>query len=169
MRLFTALHFSNEISETLLQAIDRLKSQGVSANFTRPENLHLTLAFIGETNNVKAAIDAVEQTDDPPFIMTVGGYGRFGNLYWAGIYANPALERLALNMQERLRRAGFNIERRAWKPHITLARRLETDVPVKLDIPKMEMFVREVSLMRSDRPQGKLKYTEVYRKELLHE
>ena len=53
MRLFIAIRFSPEIRQTLLDAVSGLRAQARSGNFTRPENLHLTLAFLGETNQTK--------------------------------------------------------------------------------------------------------------------
>ena len=51
MRLFVAIQFSPAVRSTLLEAVETLRRQG-SGRFTRPENLHLTLAFIGETEDL---------------------------------------------------------------------------------------------------------------------
>ena len=61
MRLFAAIQFSPAVKAALLEAVAALRHQG-TGTFTRPENLHLTLAFIGETEDLpgaKAALDAV--------------------------------------------------------------------------------------------------------------
>ena len=61
MRLFVAIQFSPVVKTALLEAVSTLKRKG-TGTFTRPENLHLTLAFIGETEDLpgaKAALDAV--------------------------------------------------------------------------------------------------------------
>ena len=160
MRLFVAIQFSPVVKTALLEAVSTLKRKG-TGTFTRPENLHLTLAFIGETEDLpgaKAALDAV--CAGGPVSLTVGGLGHFDDLWWTGIRENPKLEKLALAIQSALREQGFSIEKRAWKPHVTLVRRWRGPEP-RLTVPDTAMWVDRVSLMRSDRVEGKLVYTEV--------
>jgi 2'-5' RNA ligase len=146
----------------LLQSIKSLKAQADGGNFTRPENLHLTLAFLGETGNIAGAKRAIDRTAFPEFSMTVGGFGHFGSLYWVGIRKNPALTGLAENLRGALREEGFHMEDREFKPHITLARELKAAQPPRLEVPELSMTVKRVSLMKSERIAGKLTYTEIY-------
>lgn len=162
MRLFVAINFSPEIKDVLLRAIDDLRCQSQSGNFTRPENLHLTLAFIGESDNLSGAKAALEGITDGSFPLSVSGAGHFDDLWWAGIEPNPALNALAKSVRENLIGAGFGIDSKPFKPHITLARRLSGDAAPRLCVPKTTMTVDRVSLMRSDRINGRLTYTEVY-------
>ncbi len=162
MRLFIAIHFSPEVKRLLLRTIESLRAQAERGNFTREENLHLTLAFLGETDNVAAARAAIAAAAAPSFPMTVGGSGRFGDLWWVGIEENPALSALASGLQDELRARGFSIERRPFKPHITVARQVVSRAPVRLEVPRATMTATRVSLMRSDRVEGKLRYTEIY-------
>ncbi len=141
MRLFVAVHFSPEVKAVLLGAVDALRRQAVSGNFTRPENLPLTLAFIGETSGAAAAKAAVDSIALPPFELAVSGFGHFGDLWWAGIEKNKALSDLAEHLQEALRARGFDIERRAFKPHITLARQVALPAPPRLSVPPTAMTV----------------------------
>ena len=148
-------------------AQDMLRRQG-KANFTRPENLHLTLAFIGETNDTEAAkraLDAVCRGAEA-FKMTVGGAGNFGDLWWTGIEKNRELESLAQSIRGALRAVGFRIDTKPFKPHITLAREMRAYGEVRLDVPLTEMVVGRVSLMRSERIGGRLVYTEIHGVEL---
>ena len=162
MRLFVAIHFSREVKNVLLSAIDELKAQTVSGKFTSPENLHLTLAFIGESDKVLAIRTAIDSCAIPPFEMAVSGTGHFGNLYWVGIEFSQKLKALAESLQSELRISGFDIENREFKPHITLARQVETSSPVSLNIKRTAMTVSRISLMKSERIGGRLTYTEVY-------
>lgn len=166
MRLFVALHFSPDIRRVLLDAIGDIRAQARQANTTRPENLHLTLAFIGETEAVAAAREAVDACVRPAFVLTVGGSGRFGDLYWAGIRENPALSQLAGNVRDALRQRGFAIESRPFSPHVTLARQVRCDTPLRLALPETAMTVRRISLMKSERINGRLTYTEVHGRDL---
>lgn len=162
MRLFVALHFSPEVKGALLRVIDELRRQSVSGNFTRPENLHLTLAFIGESTDLAGARAALDEVSSGAFPMTVCGTGRFGDLWWAGIEENPALDALAQSVRDNLIARGFDIDTKPFRPHITLARRLVCDTPPRLSLPKVTMTADRVSLMRSDRIDGRLVYTEVF-------
>ena len=166
MRLFIAIHFSSEIKNILLSAIDELKQQTVSGSFTSPENLHLTLAFIGESDRISEIRAAIDRCAAPPFEMVVSGTGHFGSIYWVGIEHNPKLKALAENLQAELRQSGFEIENREFKPHITLARQVEASAPISLRIKRTAMTVTRISLMKSERIRGKLTYTEVYGRKL---
>ena len=160
MRLFVAIHLSPAVRDVLLDAVDALRRQG-RGTFTRPDNLHLTLAFIGEAESAAPAQAALEAAcTGGAFSLTVGGLGHFDDLWWAGVRENERLEVLALGVQRALRQAGFPIERRPWRPHITLARRWQGPEP-RLTVPDTAMWVDRVSLMRSERVEGKLVYTEV--------
>lgn len=81
MRLFVAINFSKDVKNALLAAIDELKGQAVSGNFTSPDNLHLTLAFIGESERASAIRGAIDRCAVPPFDLAVSREGHFGNLY----------------------------------------------------------------------------------------
>lgn len=165
MRLFIAIHFSKEVKNVLYSAINELKVQAVSGNFTSPDNLHLTLAFIGESDKVSAVRAAIDSCAVSSFDMAVSGAGHFGNIYWVGIESNPKLKALAEDLQFKLRKSGFDIENREFKPHITIARQVEANKPVSISVKRTVMTVSRISLMKSERIRGKLTYTEVYGRE----
>jgi 2'-5' RNA ligase len=92
MRLFIAIHFSPEVKRLLLRTIESLRAQAAGGNFTREENLHLTLAFLGATINESAARAAIAAAAAPPFPLTVGGSGRSatsGGWAWKKIRRSP--------------------------------------------------------------------------------
>ena len=150
MRLFLAIPVSPAVRAALLHTAAQMKRLG-SGTFARPENLHLTLAFLGETERLAAARGALDRACEKaaPFSMAVGGLGRFGDLWWAGVEENARLEHLALEIQQTLREEGFAIERRPWKPHITLVRRWRGPDP-DLCLPDTAMSVEWVSLLKSE-------------------
>ena len=162
MRLFIAINFSKGVKNTLLGAISELRSKSISGSFTLTENLHLTLAFIGESSDVKAVRGVIDSRETEPFCLTIGGAGHFGDLYWVGIENNPKLKAFAESLQSDLRAGGFEIEDRAYKPHITIARKLVSDSPISIIVPQTSMTVTRISLMKSERVNGRLTYTEVY-------
>lgn len=163
MRLFIAIHFSEQVNKLLLESMKQLKSQVISANLTRQDNLHLTLAFIGESNKVSSIRKVIEEVvPERPFEIQVGGAGCFGDLWWVGIERNPLLTALAIQLQDGLRAEGFPIEQRDFKPHITIARKVSSYNPIHLGVPPEAMMVDHVSLMKSERIDGRLTYTEIY-------
>lgn len=177
MRLFAAINFTPEFKDGLKKAISELRRQTVSANFTREENLHMTLAFIGESERTRDIKSAIDETFSAPLDMTLslGRAGHFGSLYYAGVKSFNAegedkLGCYAEALAERLRERDFDIERREFKPHITLAREVNAIGQIKLSIPRAEMQVHRISLMRSDRIQteygSRMKYTEIWGKDV---
>ena len=158
-RLFLAIPFPEAVLDILRDAQDQLRRQGVRGNFSRLENLHLTLAFLGETDREMEIRRVLDAADAAVFSMNIGGWGRFGDLIWAGVRPCPPLEALAGQLQEDLRASGFALEKRPFRPHITLARRCVWDQMPRLQIPNIAMEVRRVVLMESSRPGGTLTYT----------
>ena len=170
MRLFIAINFTDETRARLLTLRDELRAQSARGNFSLPENLHLTLAFLGEcdirqADAAKKAIAAVEFTPIDIIIDRVGRFRRDGgDIWWAGAREIPALMALQRDLTEQLLAAGFTLERRRYSPHITLGREVVTDVaPWKIE--SFGEMVSRMDLMKSERIQGKLMYTAIYSRE----
>ena len=165
MRLFLAIRPSPAVRTSLEAAQDALRRQG-RGTFPPPENLHLTLAFLGQTENLAGAGAALDAIRTRPFSLAVGGPpGHFDAVWWAGVTADRALEDLALSLQADLRRRGFCLEERPWRPHITLVRRWRGETP-QVTVLHAKMVVRRVSLLRSDQRDGRRVYTELAHKDL---
>ena len=163
MRLFLAILPDEQVKNALLEGIAGLKKLGVRANFTKPENLHLTLAFLGETERAEGAMSAMRQAalDSRPFKFELDRTGCFGDLLWVGLKQNKELLDLVKGLQNALAAQGFRVERGKFKAHITLARRVEIQGPISLSVPPAGMTVRRISLMKSERIEGRLRYTEI--------
>jgi len=169
MRLFIALNFTDETRAHLLALRDELRAQSARGNFSLPENLHLTLAFLGECDSrqTAAAKKALSAVEFAPLEITIDRMGRFrrdgGDIWWAGVRETPALMALQRHMTEQLLAVGFALERRRYSPHITLGREVvREDAPWKIE-PFGETVAR-VDLMKSERVQGKLTYTAIFTK-----
>ena len=164
MRLFIAVQLSDAIRDGLSAVQTYLRDHGVRGNYTKLENLHLTLAFIGEYSDPDFALEVIRSVPFTPFPLRIEGFGNFGDLYWCGIGANDTL----LSYVKRLRRAlaenDIPFDRKKFLPHITLIRRVEFDKRrgfPGVTIPDMSMQVSGVSLMRSDRTKSGMVYTEI--------
>jgi len=122
-RLFVAL----DIPEIVADALSTLQ-YGVDGARWRPlENFHLTLGFIGETDRhgLADAHQALAGIAAPAFEMRLAGLDFFGGknprTLWAGVGASPGLEHLQAKIEVALRRNGFDLEKRKFVPHVTLA------------------------------------------------
>ena len=173
MRLFIAVNFTDDIRRELTGAAELLRANSRGGTFTREENFHLTLAFLGEVQpyDVKKLRQIIAASVGEAFDFGIGGLGRFkrsgGDIYWLGIERVPELMELAKRLQNGLRAGGFDIEDRAFKPHLTLGRQVTLNCdPKSLDMPELTCHAGRISLMQSERIRGVLTYTEIYGKEL---
>ena len=164
MRLFIAILFEDNIIDALMDYQAELKSQGVTGNYTKRENLHITLAFIGDHGNPDDVLDAMEQVDFKPMELSLDRVGSLGDLFWAGLAENPQLEAYVKRLRRELSDQGIPFDRKRFVPHITLIRNYSCRngkmIPVS-DTPKGTMTATRVSLMRSERGKSGMIYTEI--------
>lgn len=165
MRLFIAIKFTEKFKEPLLRVQEDLRRCTKGGSFTLSENLHLTLAFIGESDEAGTIISVLDGLKTPPFKITLGETGRFDDLWWIGLEHCPSLISLAAEVRDGLKEAGIGFDKKRFTPHITIARRIQTRI-TGIRARKSSMTVNTVSLMRSDRIDGKLVYTTIYEKQL---
>ena len=164
MRLFIAINLNNEMKDALLDLQGDMMQMGVRGNYTRPENLHLTLAFIGEYSDPDYVKEIVDQVEFEPSDVAFAGIGAFRNLWWAGIEKSDELVKLVRRLRRNLDEAGIPYDRKKFSPHITLIRRPDRqleEVIGSLEVAKATMVVDHISLMRSDRGKQGMVYTEL--------
>ncbi len=183
MRLFTAILFNESIKASLYDVVLRLKAEVGGGSFTDKDNLHLTVNFIGETKRleeVKAAMHrAVDKAGAESINLTLRGFGKFprreGDIYWIGVNREQGLWRIQKELVKELKEEGFfDIDDKEYKPHLTLGRRVRVardfdSRSFEAAIPPMEMAATRLSLMKSERVEGKLTYTEIYHVKLIGE
>jgi len=166
-----------------LRIQSRIREQSLKGNFTRPENLHLTLAFLGETppqqvplirsamDKASAACQVCEAYQDcRPFSLDFSSTGFFKHsnkeLWWIGsdkADANlQALEKIRRGLAEGLSSAGVKFDERPFNPHITLGREIRRSGPIELPKEKISVPINRLSLMKSEHSGGRLVYTEIY-------
>ena len=160
MRLFIAINLSPEMKNTLTDAQRAMYHRGVRGNFTPEENLHLTLAFIGEYPSADAVMDALSSVTFTPFDLALDGVGRFGELWWAGLRESTALTAVVRRVRRALAESGIPFDRKRFTPHITLIRKASRDA-AGITIAPETMTVRTVSLMSSRRGRNGMIYTEI--------
>ena len=164
MRLFIAIQFDDTVLEVLTGLQQSLHEQRVTGNYTSSENLHLTLAFIGDYDDPEAVLEAIERADFRPMDLALDGVGCFGDLFWVGLAENKALFAYVKRLRRELAEAGIPFDRKTFSPHITLIRKFSVPgggpVPVP-EAPVGRMRATHVSLMRSDRGKNGMIYTEI--------
>ncbi|GAB6164671.1 RNA 2',3'-cyclic phosphodiesterase [Thermostilla marina] len=132
IRTFVAVDLDPAIVDGAGRAIARLRTSGADVKWVRPENMHLTLKFLGDVDarDVYDVCRAVQQAvaELPPFTVQVDGLGAFPTLdrprvVWMGITeGGPQLIELADRVEQALVPLGFRREARKFRPHITLGR-----------------------------------------------
>lgn len=175
MRLFIAVGVSEKNRQLLYEMAQKLRAQAVQGNTTKKENLHLTLAFIGEVPGsvYKKTCAVMDVLRSEGFELTFDHFGRFsqqdGMLYWIGAQKNQALLSMQKDLVQALKKNQIPVDEKVFKPHITLGRRMVmqegfSEVDFEREIVPVEQRVTSISLMKSERINGKLVYTEVYRR-----
>jgi len=163
MRLFIAARLSAAQAAAAEAAQAAFRDAGVRGNYTPAENLHLTLAFIGEYPDPDAVLSAMESARLRPAALTLEGMGAFGDLWWLGLRDDPGLAANVRALRHALADADIPFDRKRFTPHITLLRRAEPGpygIPA-IRVPPLSSPIRRVVLMRSDRGKRGMIYTEV--------
>ena len=123
-RLFVAIRPPEDIRDLLLDAMD----DSPDFRWQDDEQLHLTLRFIGEVDRHVAAdlADALSRIRSPRFSARIKGVGSFDHrnsgALWAGVEPKEPFAALAGKVERVCQHVGLEPERRAFHPHITLAR-----------------------------------------------
>lgn len=160
MRLFVAIRLSEELKTALRQTQREMEARGIRGKFSPEENLHLTLAFIGDYPEAEPVLDALRTVRFRPFALSLDGIGCFGDLWWAGIRDSAALTAVARRVRRALAENGIPFDRKRFSPHITLIRKA-AKAAAGIPVTPAEMTVGALSLMRSNRGRNGMLYTEL--------
>jgi 2'-5' RNA ligase len=123
-RLFVAIRPSEAIRDLLIDAMD----DSADFRWQDDEQLHLTLRFVGEVERPVAddLADALGRMRAPRMQLRIAGVGRFeqrnSGALWAAVDPKAPLAALAAKVDRTCQSVGLEPERRAFHPHITLAR-----------------------------------------------
>lgn len=123
-RLFVAIRPPEPIRDLLIDAMD----DSADFRWQDDEQLHITLRFVGEVDRPVAddLADALGRIRSPCFELRISGVGRFeqrsSGALWAGVEPKEPLAALSAKVERLCQQVGLEPERRAFHPHITLAR-----------------------------------------------
>ena len=169
-----------ELPENIRAAVDRhitgpLKETGVKCSWVKPDNIHLTLKFLGDvpekmipkiTDTLKEAISKYRRGKYS--LSKVGTFGgRRPRVVWAGIDGNiEAIAEMAKSIDNAMAKLGFEREKRKFSPHFTVGRIRKPQGTDRLlsrikgiKVPSDEFDLGKVILMKSVLSPGGSIYT----------
>lgn len=168
MRLFVALEIPPAVRDNFEAMISELRPLAPQWKWVRPENLHLTLKFIGELpaedlDGIRGALLAVRS--ERRVVLQFRGLGFFTSdkrpsVFWGGIEASSNLVTLAGDIDRALERVGVPREQRPFTPHLTLARIAAPGPPEKWRSTIKDNMTREFGALETGKfhlIQSKLK------------
>jgi 2'-5' RNA ligase len=157
MRLFIALEIPSTVRENLAELLKSLRAVSPQTRLVRPENLHVTLKFIGEVAETKLAAIQTELARvrcDQSVTLDFRRLGFFPSekhprVFWAGIEALPNLKTLAADIETATETLGIPREGRPFSPHLTLARFEPPQLPEQLRAAIEENAERNFGSLRT--------------------
>lgn len=172
IRAFAAIALPEDIRAALV----RLQQAMPVGRAVPPENLHVTMVFLGEL--AEPVLDEVHlafsQIRAAPFELTLSGVEMFGGarprLIYAGVAPNPALDHLQARLAQAARGAGAEVEARRFVPHVTLSyvnaartgrARLARAVAAGAGFQAGPFPVEGFALFRSDLGRKQARYSEL--------
>ena len=182
MRLFIALELSEEQRRELTMFQARFKNHFTGVRWIKPEGMHLTLKFVGETDQagVECISDVMDNAvqSEQPFNTVYSGRGVFpgpanARILWIGLSKGTEIvTKIAERLDSSLSGQGFKKEKQQFKPHLTIGR-IRQPLESKLiqeyltsgdDFQSSPAIVNSLTLFNSDLTQHGAVYNVVYRK-----
>ncbi|PIP18810.1 MAG: RNA 2',3'-cyclic phosphodiesterase [Candidatus Omnitrophica bacterium CG08_land_8_20_14_0_20_41_16] len=132
MRTFIAIELPEDIKDRLGRLQDKLRKCGADVKWVEPENIHLTLKFLGERDDKKIAkiseIVAETAKNHLPFLAHITSVGAFPKIdyprvIWVGVEQGDAeTKKIAQELEEKIATVGIPKEDRPFSSHITIGR-----------------------------------------------
>lgn len=172
MRLFIAVPVPPDIRRAAADTAEKLRAYGAKGRFVPDENYHVTLHFIGESNDLMEAAEAMHEAahDARPFLLRLTDYGAFASgtvrTGYVGVSDETGeLARLYEMLEDALWDRGFTRNRTRLVPHITLGRNITDDAD--FSCPRREAFTaNSLVLYESRAVRGGMEYVPVHRERI---
>ncbi len=176
IRSFIAIELTAKIKAALQKIEDELKPKVPGVKWVHPENIHLTLKFLGHINtdtleSIKSILAEIAK-NTKSFSMRLSSPGAFPTLdrprvVWVGIdKGGEESVALATAIEDKVSHLGIEKENRAFHPHLTLARidfptnkNVLKDAFSSIKIPPIEMAVSKITLFQSTLTRGGAVYS----------
>jgi 2'-5' RNA ligase len=133
---FFAVKIPSEVKGFLKNWVEAHKAEFPFGKWVHHEDLHITLAFLGfaKENMLHQAIEAMPEilADIPPFTLTLSKIGTFGpekkpRIFWADVEQSESLNQIQQKVYKQCENVGFQLDKKPFRPHITLARKWISD------------------------------------------
>lgn len=166
MRAFIAFEISDAVRGEFMLIQNELRKTGADVKWTRPENIHVTLKFLGEVSEdridgISKALDSIAK-EYKAFEITLFKLGAFPKLdfprvVWIGIDENCAVvEEIQAKIENACYNMGFERDKRPYSSHLTIGRvrgpknkdRLKQALTT-LDVKPVMFHAKEIILFRS--------------------
>lgn len=176
MRLFTAIGFDPDVRRHIGKIQSEIIQHCEKGHFTREDNFHLTLIFLGErqpseVSPIKSAME-LSVHDLKPFTLKVSEPGNFTKgskkILWLGLDGDiESLMHLYTQLENNLIAKNIISQRQNYKAHITIGREAilkepMTKIKSRIVIPDIVIPVSKISLMESIRKNDRLEYRPIY-------
>ena len=170
MRAFIAIEIPQETKLALAKLEDRFKQTNADVKWVAPENLHLTLKFLGDIDGAQAekitAIIENVANNHPPYPVKISSVGAFPKLsllkvVWVGLDTGAEeTKKIFKDLEERLEKLGIPKDERPFSTHITLGRTrspsnrnlLAKEIKIiteNFELDNSEFQVRKITLFKS--------------------
>ena len=160
-RVFFSLWPDERVRKQFMQWA-KLLHETCDGSITRPNNLHITLAFLG--NVASSRLDELKllaaKLGGSAFSLnfTAPGYWRHNRIAWAAPDETPqVLSDLVAAIEQSLQKSGFSFDERPYAPHLTLLRKARWDPPL-LPLKSIKWVINEFVLVRSNRTESGSEY-----------
>src|SRR5262249_2148089 len=178
MRTFIAIEIPSEVKSAFAALQDEVRRAGVDVSWTRPENIHLTLRFLGEVDERRIGevekVCVTSAAEFQPFTLSLNDTGVFPNarqprVLWAGLAGGIAkAAEMGKRLDDGLALIGFEREDKDFNPHLTIGRvksnRKTRELIALADarrVPALSFVVTEIVLMKSELHPAGARYTPI--------
>jgi 2'-5' RNA ligase len=178
MRTFIAIELPSEIKSALASLQTELRRAGADVSWTRPENIHLTLKFLGEVDERRIGevenVCVASAAEFRPFTLSLNETGVFPNarqprILWAGLAGEiEKTVEMRKRLDDGLALIGFEREEKDFRPHLTIGR-VKSNRKIRellalagaRQVPALSFMVTEIVLMKSELHPAGARYTPV--------
>lgn len=162
MRLFIGIKLDELSVKKIKNYYKYFYSENITGNFTDVNNLHLTLAFLGEVNEekIEKICDIINSLNLDFNQIKINHFTKLKDMLIGEVYKDDKLMMVRNELIEKLKNIGFKFEKLDFYPHITLIRKVMNLKPLKVidsDIEIISNF-KKITLFESTRINNKLVY-----------
>lgn len=173
MRVFIALELPSRTKDNLSRSVEQFKQMSLGGNFIPDCNYHVTLHFLGEVVEsdliyVQRAMDQIADIKAPTMSVSQYAILRASDIVCAKFNYSQELVNLHDTLGAKLEELNFDVEHRAYRPHVSLIRRYNFSLPFSevtknVDVFNKPFVATEVVLYKSTLTKDGAQYEELYR------